>query len=224
MKKPFFIVNPKSYLYGTEILKLARLTDKVAAKYNIDVMFTAKLIDFPEIMANTSHLIYTAQHMDALTPGRGMGKVLPVALKNRGIQAVVLNHAEHPLTLAQLDASMVLAKDLGLMTIVCSDTVAQSRAIAELHPTAMICEPTSLIGTGSTSNDQYIKDTDAAIRSVDPAILIMQAAGVSSGEDVKKVMALGADGSGATSGIIKAPDWESKLDEMIGAAAQFSTR
>lgn len=221
MKKPFFIVNLKSYLYGKDTLKLAKLADKAAEKYDVDVMFTAKLIDFPEIISNTKHLIYTAQHLDPISPGRGMGMVLPEALKNRGIQAVVLNHAEHPLSITELDYSISKAKELGLMTVICADTVTQCRALAEMHPTAMICEPTSLIGTGSTSNVSYIKETINAIRSVDPNILIMQAAGVSNGSDVKKIMELGADGSGGTSGIIDALDWDAKLDEMIGALAKF---
>ncbi|KRL14588.1 triosephosphate isomerase [Schleiferilactobacillus perolens DSM 12744] len=221
MKKPFFIVNPKSYLFGQDTLKLAQLSDKVAEKYQVDVMFTAQLVDIPDIVKSTSHLIITAQHMDSLKPGRGMGHVLPEALKHQGVKAVVLNHAEKPLTIATLDATIKRAKEIGLMTVVCSDTPAQSAAIAELHPTAMICEPTSLIGLGNTSNEAYIQETNKAVRDVDPNILIMQAAGVSTGKDVEKVMMLGADGSGATSGIIKAPDWEQKLDEMISALAKF---
>lgn len=107
------------------------------------------------------------------------------------------------------------------MSIVCSDTPSESRAIASLHPTMMICEPSSLIGTGSISNDDYIKATNEEVRQVDPEVLIMQAAGVSTGEDVKKVLELGADGTGGTSGIINAPDWRVKLEEMVSAMAAF---
>lgn len=221
VKKPFFIVNPKSYLYGDDAVKLARIADKMAAKYHLDCLFTGQLIDLPRIKAATNHLIITAQHMDPLRPGRGMGHVLPEALKAAGVAAVVLNHAEKPLEIGVLDKTLARAKELGLMTIVCSDTPEESRAIAALHPTIMICEPTSLIGTGSTSNDEYIKATNEAVRSVDSNILIMQAAGVSTGEDVKKVLRLGADGTGGTSGIIKAPDWQEKLAEMMGAMAAY---
>lgn len=221
VKKPFFIVNPKSYLYGDNAVKLAKIADKMAAKYHLDCLFTGQLIDLPRIKAATNHLIITAQHMDPLRPGRGMGHVLPEALKAAGVAAVVLNHAEKPLEIGALDKTLARAKELGLMTIVCSDTPEESRAIATLHPTMMICEPTSLIGTGSTSNDEYIKTTNEAVRSVDSNILIMQAAGVSTGEDVKKVLRLGADGTGGTSGIIKAPDWQEKLAEMMGAMAAY---
>lgn len=221
IETPFFIVNPKSYLYGKDIIELAKITDTLSARYKIDCIFTGQLIDIPAIKQVAPHLIITAQHMDALQPGRGMGYVLPEALKNQGVQAVVLNHAENPLTLADLDLSVKRAKEIGLMSIVCADTPAQCRAVAELHPTMMICEPTSLIGTGSISNETYISQTNGAVRSVDNNILIMQAAGVSTGADVRKVLKLGADGTGGTSGIIKANSWKNKLNEMMSALVEF---
>lgn len=221
IRKPFFIVNPKSYLYGDDVVKLAKIADKVASQNQLDCLFTGQLIDLPRIKAATSHLIIAAQHMDPLRPGRGMGHVLPEALKAAGVEAVVLNHAEKPLGIGVLDQTITRAKEVGLMTIVCSDTPSESRAIATLHPTMMICEPTSLIGTGSISNEDYIKATNEAVRDVDANILIMQAAGVSTGADVKKVLQLGADGTGGTSGIIKAPDWQAKLEEMMGAMAAY---
>ncbi len=81
----------------------------------------------------------------------------------------------------------------------------------------MICEPTSLIGTGTTSDDDYIRQTNEAVRSVDENIKIIQAAGVSSGDDVYRVVMEGADGSGGTSGILNAPSREGKIVEMLEA-------
>ena len=49
----------------------------------------------------------------------------------------------------------------------------------------------------------------------------MQAAGVSTGEDVRKVLTLGADGTGGTSGIINAPSWKDKLTEMMSALVDY---
>ncbi|GGL57091.1 triose-phosphate isomerase [Sporolactobacillus putidus] len=217
VKRPFFIVNPKAYIYGEEVLNLALVTDELAKENEIDCLFTAQLVDIPVIVERTSHLIVTAQHMDPLVPGRGMGHVLPEALKAAGVKAVVLNHAEDPYTLSNLDKTIKRAKKVELLTIVCADTVEQCKAVAQLGPDMMICEPTSLIGTGNTSDDDYIRETNQAIRSVNPDILIMQAAGVSTGDDVYRVLMGGADGTGGTSGIINASDRRAKLIEMIGA-------
>ncbi|MCP0888034.1 triose-phosphate isomerase [Ligilactobacillus sp. WILCCON 0076] len=221
IQKPFFIVNPKSYIYGKDIIKLAVIADKLAKKYQVDCIFTGQLIDLPSIKSQTQNLIVMAQTMDELKPGRGMGHVLAEALVEKGVEGVVLNHAEKPLTLSKLDATIKRAHENNLITIVCADTPEQCRAVAELHPDIMICEPTNLIGTGSISNENYVKSTIDAVHSVDKSILIMQAAGVSTADDINKVLLLGADGTGGTSGIIKAESWEDKLNELMSALAKF---
>ena len=119
--------------------------------------------------------------MDGLVPGRGMGFILPDALKAAGVDGVILNHAEHPLSMCDLDKTIKRANELDMITIVCSDSVEQTRAVAELGPDVMICEPTSLIGTGSTSDDAYIEATNEAVKSVNPDIKIIQAAGSAPG-------------------------------------------
>ncbi|MFK5279952.1 triose-phosphate isomerase, partial [Lacticaseibacillus paracasei] len=43
VKKPFFIVNPKSYLYGDDAVKLAKIADEIAAEKHLDCLFTGQL-------------------------------------------------------------------------------------------------------------------------------------------------------------------------------------
>lgn len=221
VQKPFLMVNPKVYLYGEELVKLAKIADNLAQKYQIDILFTAPLIDLPAIKAATNHLLLTAQHMDPVVAGRGMGHVLPEGLKAAGVKAVVLNHAENPLTVNVLARTIKRAKELCLYSIVCADSVAECRAIAELEPNMMICEPTSLIGTHQTSDDEYITSTVQAIKAINSNIMVLEAAGVSTGADVQKVLQLGADGTGGTSGIVCAADWEKKISEMLEPMKQF---
>lgn len=77
IRTPFFVVNPKAYLYGEKALELARCADRLAEQYDLDVFFTGQLVDLPALKRETKHLIITAQHMDGLRPGAGMGHVLP---------------------------------------------------------------------------------------------------------------------------------------------------
>lgn len=221
MKKPFFVFNPKSYLYGEELLKLAQKADEMAAKYpDISVMVTAPFADISNIAHQTENIIVTAQHIDGITPGRGIGHVLPESVYYAGARAVFLNHAERPLTLTELTKSMQRAQELGIETIVCADSLAEARAIANLKPTAILCEPTELIGTGQTSDESYITATNQVIKEVDENILVMQAAGISTPEDVYRTMKLGADGTGCTSGITNADSPIQMLEEMIVALNQ----
>ncbi|MGM0238226.1 triose-phosphate isomerase [Enterococcus sp. AZ103] len=221
IKKPFFVFNPKSYLYGEELLKLAQKADEMAAKYpEITVMVTVPFADISNVANQTENIIVTAQHIDGITPGRGIGHVLPESVYYAGARAVFLNHAERPLTLTELTKSMQRAQELGIETIVCADSLAEARAIANLKPTAILCEPTELIGTGQTSDESYITATNQVIKEVDENILVMQAAGISTPEDVYRTMKLGADGTGCTSGITNADSPIQMLEEMIVALNQ----
>ncbi len=220
-RTPFLIVNPKAYLGGAETLQLALLTEELAAQFDIDVIFTAQHAYLVEVAKHTTRLMVTAQHMDAITPGRGMGHTLPEALAEAGVRAVVLNHAEFPLSLAQLDATMRRAEEVGIASIVCADTERQCRAVAQLGPTVMICEPTASIGTGTMDAGDYIERTTRAVKEVDPSILVIQAAGVTTGADITRVLQMGADGSGGTSGIVAAPDWRVVLVDMFSALKAF---
>lgn len=223
LRTPFLIVNPKAYLGGADTLRLALLTDELAGDFDIDVIFTSQQAYLVEIARRTAHLMITAQHMDPIHPGRGMGHVLPEALAEAGATAVVLNHAEYPLTLAQLDATMRRADEVGMATIVCADTERQCRAVAQLGPKVMICEPSANIGTGTMDTGDYIERTTRAVKEIDPSILVIQAAGVTSGKDITRVLQQGADGSGGTSGIVAAPDWRAVLVDMFTALKDFQT-
>ena len=217
IRTPFLIVNPKAYIYGEESLELAKVCDRLSQEYDLDIIFTAQHVDLRQVSAATKNVIVTAQHLDGIVPGRGMGHILPEGVKDAGAQAVVLNHAEHGLKIDELDRAMKRANELDLVTIVCCDSPEAAKAVAQLGPDMMICEPTSLIGTGTTSDDEYIKKTNEAVKSVSEDILILQAAGVSTGDDVYKVVMGGAHGSGGTSGILNAPSREGKIREMLDA-------
>ena len=214
---PFLVVNPKSYLYGEKSLALAKAADEAAEKYGLTVFFTCPFADIRLIAGNTKDVVVTAQHMESLRPGRGMGHVLPESLKEAGAGAVFLNHAENPMTVAELCKTIKRAKELEMLTIVCADSVAEGLAIAQFHPDILLCEPTDLIGTGQTADDSYVLDACEQIRRIDPKIAVMIASGVTTAEDCYRVVKLGADGTGATSGILKAPDPAVRVHEMAEA-------
>lgn len=214
---PFLFVNPKSYLYGEESLALALAADRAAGETGVQIFFTAPYADLRLIAERTTHVVVTAQNMDALVPGRGMGKVLPEALAAAGAKAVVLNHAENQKTLAELYACMLRARELDLLTIVCADSLTEAKAAAELGAQVILAEPTALIGTGTTAGDDYIVGTTQAIKAVDPSVKVMIASGITTAEDCYKVVYLGADGTGSTSGIVNAPDRGQRVREMAEA-------
>lgn len=217
VKSPFLIVNPKSYLYGQKSLELALATDQVAADTGLTIYFTCPHADIRLIKEHTKNIIVCAQSLDPLTPGRGMGRVLPESLKEAGADAVFLNHAENPKTLADLYACIKRAKELDMITVVCADSTVEAKAVACMGADIVLAEPTDLIGTGKVADDSYTIETVKAIREVNPNVLIMIASGVSTAEDCYNVIKLGADGTGATSGILNAECPAQRIREMANA-------
>lgn len=217
VKTPFLVVNPKSHLYGKQSLDLALAADKVAEETGIEIFFTCPFADIRYISENTKNLIVTAQHMDPLKPGRGMGHVLPESLKEAGAGAVFLNHAENTMTVANLSKAIERARELDMVSIVCADSIAEAVALAKFNPTILLAEPTELIGTGKTADDSYATETISKIREMNPDILVMIASGVTTADDVYKVTKLGADGTGGTNGILGAPDPKKRIAEWAQA-------
>lgn len=216
-ESPFLIVNPKSYLYGKESLKLAKAADQVVADTGLPIYFTCPYADIRMIRDNTKYIIVCAQSMDPLVPGRGMGHVLPESLKEAGADALFLNHAENPKTLNNLYATIQRAKELDMISIVCADSTMEAKAAACMNPDIVLAEPTDLIGTGKVADDSYTTETVKAIHEVNPDVLVMIASGVSTAEDCYNVIRLGADGTGATSGILNAPSPAVRVKEMAEA-------
>lgn len=137
------------------------------------------------------------------------------SIYDAGGRASFINHAERPLRFEEIIKTVERTKELGMISIVCANSVKEAKAIATLEPDIILCEPTELIGTGQTSDASYVVATNQAIKAISPQTLIMQAAGISKPEDVTKVIELGADGSGCTSGITEADDPADMLKNMI---------
>ena len=217
LKPPFFEIGPKSYLFGDDVLDLALCADAAARKYDVDIIFTTPLVDIRRVAEAAERIFVFAPHMDPIAPGRGLADTLPESLVAAGAKGVMLNHCEKPLSLSALAQTIRRADEVGLATIVCSDTIEQAAAIAHLNPNIIVAEPSELIGTGQTSDEDYVRQSIEAVKGVNPDIYVLQGAGISKGSDVYKVIFAGAEATGSSSGIVKAPDRAAMIDEMIGA-------
>ena len=214
---PFFEVGPKAIIWGDAMLKLAKVIDATAYKYDVDVIVTPQYTDIKLLADNTERIFVFAQHMDALVPGRGLGSVLPEAVKAAGAKGVMLNHAEKPLDMETLEATIRRADEVGLATIVCADTEDEIKAIAEMNPNILVAEPSELIGTGIAVGREYVDACIDLVKKVNPEIMVLPSAGISCGNDCYNIIMAGADGSGSSSGICKAVDPAAMAEEMMAA-------
>jgi triosephosphate isomerase len=214
---PFFEIGPKAYLYGKEVLRLARHADRMSAKYRLQIIFTPQYVDIPLLARSTKHLLVFAQHMDSLPVGRGIGSVLPEAVRAAGAAGVLLNHTEKKLPLEELERTIRRADQVGLASMACADDLEQAAVIAGMHPNIIIAESPDLIGVGQRVADdrRVIAAINAAVWAIDPDIRVLHGAGISCGQDVYDIISAGAQAAGSTSGILKADDPFAMLEEMI---------
>lgn len=213
---PFFEIGPKAYLYGRDVLKLARHADKISKKYDVQMIITPQYVDIPILAREMENVLVFAQHMDSLEVGRGVGSVLPEALKAAGAVGVLLNHAEKRLLNDELERTIKRADQIGLATMVCADTLEDAAVIAQMEPNIIIAESPDLIGVGRRdANDQLaIHRINEAVWKINPDIRVLHGAGIRCAQDVYDVIANGAQGAGSTSGIILSNDPFGMVEEM----------
>ena len=219
IRVPYFEIGTKNYVWGDKVLEYALAADAAAEKYDVDVLFITSPLEIRRVVENTKHLIVLAPYMDTLRPGRGMADILPEGIKAAGAQGVVVNHCEKPMSLPQIKKTIDRANELDLLIFACADTVAEAKAIAELHPDIINPEPSELIGgTGAgVSSMGYVKEVIKSIKDIFPDILVEQAAGITNGQQVYDFIMAGSEAAGAASGIMNAKDPIAMIDEMIAA-------
>ena len=218
IRVPYFEIGTKNYVYGDKLLEYALAADAAAEKYDVDVLFICPAVEIRWVAEHTKNLIVLAPYMDTLRPGRGMADILPEGLKAAGAVGVVINHCEKPMSLPQMKATIDRARELDMLVFACADTLDEAKAIANLHPDIINPEPSAIIGGGKgVSPMDYVKDSIAVIKAIDPEIMVEQAAGITNGQQVYDFIMAGSEAAGAASGIMNAEDPPAMIDEMIAA-------
>lgn len=207
---PVIIVNFKTYLESTgkRAVELAKKAEKVHRETGIYVGVAPQLADLSAV-AKAVEIPVFAQHIDPIKPGGYTGHVLAEAVKEAGAIGTLINHSERRLKLSDIDEIVKLAREKGLMSVVCANNPSTSVAVSSLNPDLVAIEPPELIGTGipvSKAQPEIVSGTVQLVREVNKKITILCGAGISHGEDVSAALKLGTQGVLVASGIIKAKD------------------
>jgi len=128
------------------------------------------------------------------------------------------------LKLVEIDATIVRAREIGLTSVVCTDNVAVSVAVAALKPEMLAVEPPELIGTGipvSKAKPEVVRDTVERVKKVNPNVIVLCGAGITKGEDVAAALRLGTKGVLLASGVVKARDPSKTLRELAKSAVDI---
>ncbi|MEW6036571.1 MAG: triose-phosphate isomerase [Candidatus Micrarchaeota archaeon] len=161
-----------------------------------------------------------AQHADAEPAGAYTGSIPAELLKAAKVRGSIVNHSERKIGNAEkLKATIESLHVHGLESIVCAATTGEAASIAAYTPTYVAVEPPELIGSGvsvSTAKPEIVINSVKAIKEINHRITVLCGAGVSSKDDVKKALELGAQGVLLASAFVRAPDPKAFLSELAG--------
>ena len=221
LQTPIVIVNFKTYLEATgrKAVELAEKAEKVTKETGVCIAVAPQFVDIAAVAKAVAIPVF-AQHIDPVKPGSCTGHVLAESVREAGAIGTLINHSERQLKLSDIDATIKLAREKGLVSCVCANNPSVSAAAAALKPDIVSIEPPELIGSGiavSKAQPEVVTDTVKLVRGINSKIIILCGAGISRGEDVAVALKLKTQGVLVASGIVKAKDPYSIMREFADA-------
>lgn len=210
VRTPFILVNFKTYeeATGKKALELAKTVENVSLETEVCIGVAPQFADIAPLTRAVSVPVF-AQHIDPIKPGGFTGHILPESVKEAGAVGTLINHSERRLKLASIDATITRAREVNLVSVVCTNNAAVSAAAASLKPNMIAVEPPELIGTGipvSKAKPEVVTGTVELVKCINPNVVILCGAGITNGEDVAAALRLGTEGVLVASGVVKAKD------------------
>ena len=215
---PHFEVNYKVYpgTHGADGRAFAELIERVGRETGAEFVLTPQVPDI-RLAATATDLTLTAPAVDAVEPGRGMGRLLPEALREAGAAGAVINHAENRDTLADVAAKIRRCREVGMDSLVCVDGVEMGRAVGAFEPSGMVFEKPADIASDRAITQTHPERVERFVATRDevcPDTKVHVGGGVATAEDVRLAFEQGADATGAASAVSLADDPESLLRDI----------
>ena len=213
------IINFKAYAEGSgkRALEIAKAVLEVKDKVDDYIAVAPNFLDLVEI-ARMGVDVY-AQHVDPIEFGSHTGRITAEMIKEKGAKGSLINHSERRLKLADIDFLIQKFKKVGLVSVVCTNNVNTTKAVAVLNPDYVAVEPPELIGTGipvSKAEPEVVENSVKAVKELNPRVKVLCGAGITTHEDYVRALDLGAEGELLASGIVKAKDPMRALEELVG--------
>ena len=224
LQVPIIIVNYKTYseATGKKGVKLSKIAEKVSIESGVNVGVAPQFTDIRSTAETVSIPVF-AQHIDPVVPGSFTGHILLESVMEAGAVGTLINHSERRLKLHDIDITVTRARKSGLTSLVCTNNAKVSAAASALKPNMIAIEPPELIGTGipvSKAKPEVVSGTVELVKNIDPDVVILCGAGITTGEDVAAALKLGTKGVLVASGIVKAKDPRKALMEFAEAITE----
>lgn len=215
---PLILVNFKTYenATGKNAVKLARIISEVAHKYGINAAVAPQHVDIYRVSREVG-IPVLSQHVDPISPGRNTGWISPFSIKESGAVGSIVNHSEHPLPLQDISGAIEKLRELKMTSVVCAKDIEISKQISSFDPDIIAIEPPELIATGravSKVSPEIVSKAVESVHEVNPSVVVLCGAGISSGEDVRIALELGAEGVLVASGVVQAKDQRAAMEDL----------
>ncbi len=218
--QPLLVLNFKAFetATGSNAVKLAKIADDFAKKSKeFQVVLAPSFIDLIPVKNAVSNCWVFSQHVDNCESGSFTGSQCASLIYNY-CQGTILNHAERKISLQVLESTIEICKKYKLKTLACADTVSEAEKISQLSPDFIAIEPPELIGSGvsvSTAQPALVVNVIKTVKEINSALPVLVGAGISTPEDVRKAIELGADGVLVASAFIKSKNPKKWLSQLL---------
>lgn len=212
-------VNYKTYeeSSGERAVSLTKNIEEASAESQIKIVPVVSALDADRVLSSTKLEVWL-EHIDPITFGAHTGWISPEAVARLGISGVFLNHSEHKFgNFEDLKKTNEIALSLNLKTLIFAGDLEELKKIITLSPTFVAYEPPELVGstTNSVARSKPEIISQAVGISREKGLPLVVGAGVSSIDDIKKSMELGAVGIAIATAIVKAENPKAKLLELV---------
>ena len=191
-------------------------------KAGVEIILSVSAFSLGLLSARFPKLPFFAQHLDNESLGSTTGFLVPEIAKMLGADGSVLNHSEHRIPEIAIKESVERLRRLGMRSLVCARDEGEIEAFAKYSPDFLAIEPPELIGSGnavSKARPEIISDSRDALNRAQPRsskTVLLCGAGIVDSFDAQRAIELGAKGILVASGVVKAPDWKSKILSLSG--------
>ena len=219
LRIPTVVINFKAYaeVEGLKATELAKICESVAESFGVSIGVCPPVAELGAVARSVS-IPVLSQNVDPFKPGSATGWMTPSMIKACGCTGTLINHSEHRFDDAKIGECVSMCHDLGLVTMVCAESVEKARSVAKFAPRFIAVEPPELIGgdiSVTTANPKIVQDTVDAVKSVNDRVSVLCGAGVKTGQDVYTALQLGADGVLLASGVVKSKDPRATLEDLV---------
>lgn len=206
------IVNFKAYSesQGEKARELARKCSEASSETGEKVVVSPSPQDL--LRVEDIEIPVYSQHVDPVKPGSHTGSITAESVKEAGATGTILNHSEKRMEKEKIKASIDLAEENDLTTVVCAQTPEECAELDKLDPDYIAFEPPELIGGDVSVSKSEPELIEKAVESSEAPTLT--GAGIKTREDVEKSIQLGCEGVLVASGVVKADDVKQEVKEL----------